>query len=79
MCNLSLGGAESGSLENWAFIALDRTSITASDMIQKGRMRGEQFEPAAAADQQINWWALIPTDAKTAAFARIEHTEHTNI
>jgi hypothetical protein len=48
-------------------------------MIQKGRMRGEQFEPAAAADQQINWWALIPTDAKTAAFARIEHTEHTNI
>ena len=66
------------NLENWPFMALDRKSISASDMIQKGRMRGEQFEPSAA-DQQINWWALIPTDAKTAAFARIEHTEHTNI
>ena len=42
-------------------------------------MRGEQFEPSVAADQQINWRALIPTDAKTKAFAGIEHTEHTNM
>jgi hypothetical protein len=35
-------------------MTLDRESIPASGMIQKGMMRGEQFEPSAAADQQIN-------------------------
>ena len=48
-------------------------------MIQKGRTGGDQFETSAAADQQMNWWSLIRTDAKTAAFALIEHKEHTNM
>jgi hypothetical protein len=42
-------------------------SIPASDMIQKGRTGGDQFETPA---QQ----SLIRTDAKTAAFALIGHT-----
>jgi len=40
-------------------------------MIQKGGTGGDQFERSAAADQQMDWWALIRTDAKTAAFALI--------
>ena len=31
-------------------------SIPASDMIQKGRTGGDQFETSAVADQQMNWW-----------------------
>jgi hypothetical protein len=28
----------------------------ASDMIQKSRTGGDQFETSGAADQQMNWW-----------------------
>src|SRR5450759_4920119 len=48
-------------------------------MIQKGRTCGDQFETSAVADQQMNWWVTDRTDAKTAAFALIEHKEHTNM
>ena len=35
----------------------------ASDMIQKGRTGGDQFETSAAADQQMNWW-VTDTDRR---------------
>src|SRR5258706_636540 len=48
-------------------------------MIQKGRTGGDQFETSAAADQQRTSGSLIRTDAKTAAFALINHKEDTNM
>jgi hypothetical protein len=45
--------------------------MPAGDMIRKGRTGGDQFETSAAADQQMNWWVIDRTDAKTAAFALI--------
>ena len=47
--------------------------IPAGDMIQRSRNKSE----TSAADQQMTGGALIRTDAKTAAFALIEHKEHT--
>ena len=49
--------------------------IPAGDMIHKSRNKSE----TSAADQQMTGGALIRTDAKTAAFALIEHKEHTNM
>ncbi len=40
-------------------------------------MTGDQPETSAAADQQRNWRSLVRTGARSAAFALIEHKEHT--
>ena len=37
------------------------------------------FETSAATGQQMNWWVSVRTDAESAAFALVEHKEHTNM
>jgi hypothetical protein len=51
--------------------------VAAGDMIQKCRTFGDESETSAATDHRMNWWVTDADRAKTAAFARIEHKEHT--
>ena len=60
--DLSKEEPESGSFGNWPVIASDLEVDPASDMIQKGRMGGDQLETPAAANQQMNWWVTERED-----------------
>ena len=56
-------------LENWPVTASDLEVDPCQRYDSEGRTGGDQFETSAVADQQMNWWSLIRTDTKTAAFA----------
>jgi len=51
-------------------------SVSAGDMIHKGRACGDESEMSAAVDCQMNSWFLDTDLAKTTALALIEQKEH---